>query len=199
MTTYKTIQLISEAFDRHSIVYQVYETEEYQEIQASFSITVGPLVTVHFTSKDRGNDLEIRLPGLVNNIPAEKRLSMLDVCNTLNEKYRFTKFSLNRDGNMNMKYDLPATIGDESIGETCFDIFVILIQILNQGYPLITEALYRENTGIVLKGNDAGPESLKRMFNDGQDEISIKISRMPSPGADQGVSGEKKSDEVNDI
>jgi hypothetical protein len=124
---------------------------------------------------------------------------MLDVCNTLNEKYRFTKFSLNRDGNMNMKYDLPATIGDESIGETCFDIFVILIQILNQGYPLITEALYREDTGIVLKGNDAGPESLKRMFNDGQDEISIKISRMPSPGADQGVSGEKKSDEVNDI
>ena len=198
MATYKTIQLISEAFDRHSIVYQVYETEEYQEIQASFSITVGPLVTVHFTSKDRGNDLEIRLPGLVNNIPAEKRPSMLEVCNTLNEKYRFTKFSLNKDGDMNMKYDLPAAIGDESIGETCFDIFVILIQILNQGYPLITEALYRENTGIVLK-NDAGPESLQRMFKDGQDEISIKISRMPSEGADQGVAGEKKSDEVNGI
>ena len=196
MATYKTVRLISEAFDRHNIVYQVYETEEYQEIQAPFSIDVGPLVTVHFNSKDRGNDLEIRLPGLVNNIPAEKRPSMLEVCNTLNEKYRFTKFSINKDGNVNVKYDLPVTTGDESVGEMCFDIFVILIQILNQGYPLIAEALYRENAACVPEGNADGLGSLQHMLKDDQDEINIKISRMPSSDTDHGTFGEENSDTI---
>ena len=180
METYKTIRLISEAFDRHEIKYQIFEAEQYQEIQASFSIKIGPLVTVHFNSRNKGNDLEIRIIGLINGVPAEKRQNILEVCNTLNERYRFTKFCLNSEGNVSVEYDLPISTGDDCVGEMCFEVFIRLIQILNQGYSMIASALYQDDTIITLNRNNEKMNSLQHMTKDNQDEISIKISRMPS-------------------
>ena len=68
-----TVELISEAFDRHEIRYRRVDTETVSFIDAGFNIKGGPTVRFHFFSQgDKGNDVQVRIIGLMNKVNPEK-------------------------------------------------------------------------------------------------------------------------------
>ena len=90
---FKATNLISESFDQHGVKYRINEMENASEIEAGFSIKGGPAVSVRFISTDQENDVAVRVFGLINQVPEEKRMTVTEACNRLSEEIRFVKFS----------------------------------------------------------------------------------------------------------
>lgn len=140
----KASLLIAEAFDERDIKYTIREIgEETSVVDAGFSITCGPSAHILFASSDEENDVAVRITGLMQNIPSDKRPAMNEACNTVNDKMRYLKFCIHGD-NLIGEYDLPAKISDECLAECCVEIFVRAIQILHMEYHFFPEAIYRE-------------------------------------------------------
>lgn len=137
--------LISESFDQHGVKYRMNEMENASEIEAGFSIKSGPTVSVRFISSSQNNDVAVRVFGLINQVPEEKRMAVMEACNRLSEEIRFVKFCMNSNANVNVEYDFLANVSDECIGECCFEIFARLMSILDQRYHVLMDALYSES------------------------------------------------------
>lgn len=181
MELFNTIKLLVEAFDAHGLKYQVNETERFQEIHVPFGIKNGPFVDVRFISVNHGNDTLVRVMNLVNKVPTEKRYNILEVCNTLNNKYRFLKFNMDHDNDVHVEYDMLASTGNGCVGEMAFEIFVRTMQILNEGYISIAKALYSsDDSGSNEKINAEGAKDFLRLLKANHDEINITISKTAS-------------------
>ena len=178
MEMFQTIKLLTEAFDAHGLKYHVYETAQCQEIHVPFGIKNGPFVNVRYISVNRGNDTLIRIMNLVNKVPDEKRYKILDVCNTLNNKYRFLKFNLDADNDVHVECDFPVSTGSDCLGEMAFEIFVRTMQILNEGYTLLAKTLYAaEDSASEDKPDSDATKDLLKLLKENHDEINIKISK----------------------
>ena len=139
-----TIELISEAFTNHDIKFRVVETGELSLIEAGFGIMGGPTVRFHFFSQngEDSNDVQMRISGLMNKVPAEKRGAILEACNKVNSELRFLKFYLDKDGDLFGQADLPSKTSEDCVGECCFELFLRSMQILDQSYHYFPEAYY---------------------------------------------------------
>ena len=177
MERFNTIKLLIEAFNAHDLKYQVNETDHYQEIHVPFGIENGPFVDVRYISSGRGNDTSVRIMNLVNKVPAEKRHRILETCNMLNNKFRFLKFNMDSENNVHVEYDLPVNTGDDCLGEMAFEMFVRIMQILNEGYIHIAKALYMEDDPL---SDGKADSDLLKLLKDEHDGINITISKAES-------------------
>ena len=178
-----TIRLLAEAFDAHGLTYRVYETEQYQEIHVPFGIRNGPSVNVRYISVHRGNDTLVRIMNLINQVPEEKRIRVLEACNVLNNKFRFLKFNMDSENNVHVEYDFPISTGDDCIGEMASELFIRTMQILNDGYVLLAGALYSaDDTGKEAPTETGGTDDILGMLKEGHDQINITITKTPPPG-----------------
>lgn len=180
MEMYHSIHLLTEAFDAHELKYQVFEQGQIQDIRVPFGINNGPFVDVRYISFNRGNDIAVRVMNLANKVPQETRMKVLEAINLLNNKYRFIKFNMDPENNVHVEYDFPTCSGDESLGEMGFEVFVRIMQILNDGYILIAKALYSNDDLPSAEKNASGSEDLLKLLKDNHDEINIRISKSPS-------------------
>lgn len=184
---FHSAQLIADTFNDRGIKYQVYEREGQDEIQAAFGIkNGGPLVIARFIVRNRDNDISVRIVSLVNNTPAEKRMRVLEACNQLNCRFRFLKFCMTTDGDVNVEFDMPEHVDENSVGPVAFEILVRMMQILNQGYPLIVKALYTdEDMPLEQQEKEKARQQLMDMLRGNNDQIDVKISRMKDKDQDQ--------------
>lgn len=181
MEMFDTIKYLVEAFNAHGLKYQVCETDQFQEIHVPFGINNGPFVDVRYISVNRGNDTLVRIMNLVNKVPEEKRYRILEVCNLLNHKYRFLKFIMDPENDVNVEYDLPVSTGNDCLGEMAFEIFIRTMHILNEGYVLIAKALYAEDEKEPdCNANSDEAKDLLSLLKKNHDEINITISKAPS-------------------
>ena len=89
----KATLMIAEAFDKRDIKYTIQEIgDETSVVDAGFGIACGPSAHILFASSDEENDVAIRITGLMQNIPSDKRAAMNEACNTINDKMRYLKF-----------------------------------------------------------------------------------------------------------
>ena len=138
-----TLELVTETFDRHEIKYRTIATENLTIIEAGYNIKGGPTVRFHFfTQGDNGNDIQMRISGLMNKVTGAKRLPVLEACNRINSQMRFLKFYLDKDGALFGQGDLPANTNEDCVGECCFELFIRSMQILDQCYHFFPEAYY---------------------------------------------------------
>lgn len=185
MEMYNNIKLLIDAFTAHGLKHQVTENEQYQEIHVPFGIKNGPLADVKFISAGRGNDTQVRIMNLVNAVPEEKRYKVLEACNTLNNKYRYIKFNMDKDNDVHVEYDLPVSTGNDCLGEMAVEIFIRTVQILNEGYILIAKALYTADEPASDSKTDPDREKdLLKLLKDNHDGINIRISKTTSPDAE---------------
>ena len=105
-------------------------------------VKAGPEVTARFLSEDEENHVSVRVFGLLHRIPAARRTAALEACNELSEKLRFFKFCLDPCSNVNVETDLPTRTGDDCLGECCFELFVRLMNVLENEYPVLAKAVY---------------------------------------------------------
>lgn len=145
---YKPIRLIAEEFEKADIKYQVLFNEEkrVEIIKTVIAIDTGPKADVCFISNDDKNDVIVRIAGLINSVADEKKARLLEAFNTIHLETRYLTFSLSVNGDINVGYDFPAFISDDSIGKSAVEVLVRLNQILNQKYSIIAKCLYSSDS-----------------------------------------------------
>lgn len=174
---FKATNLIAETFEYHDVKFSIASNHENEQIIAGFPIDCGPNAIVQFISCDNGNDVAVRIFNLISNIPDEKKIRVMEACNTLNNKIRYTKFYLDSDGDVNVEYDFPISCPDNGLGEMAFEIFIRLIKILDSEYSIFMKALYSdEKLGIQ---RESVPdeliqklESFRKMMADREDFVN---------------------------
>lgn len=142
---FKGINLIAEAFEKNNLKFSVLNLHGQEELVAGFPVDGGPSVMMRFITRDNGNDIAVRIFGLVTKIPVEKKPRVMEACNILNKKIRFLKFYIDSDGDINVEYDFLQSSSDECIGEMAFEIFIRTMQILDDKYEIFMKALYTED------------------------------------------------------
>ncbi len=130
---------IQQVFDEREVKYRIKEVGDTSAVEAGFSIKNGPGVIVRFISPDDDNDVAIRALQLLK-VTDSKRDSILAAINQLNDQYRYVKFVMDKDNDVNVEYDL--CLCTEDVGEICFEIFARFMQILDEAYPVLMHALW---------------------------------------------------------
>lgn len=139
---YKATKLIAQAMDDAGLKYRADENEKNSYIIAGFGVDNGPDVRVQFISTDNDNDVAIRLFGLVGIKDEAKKVAVCTVLNQLNAKYRYLKFVLDKDGDVNVEYDLALRTSDEKVGPICCEVFIRMMKIIDEAYPMIMRAMW---------------------------------------------------------
>ena len=139
---FNATRLLDEEFKTHNLKYSIRENEIVQIVDVPFGIQHGPSVIIHYITSEQGNDLTILITNLVHNVPEEKRTRMLETINTLNKEYRFIKFTLDSDKDLEVKADWPSATADESLGPMAYEMFIRIMRIMEEAYPMIARTLY---------------------------------------------------------
>lgn len=139
---YKATKLIKQEMDRQGMKYSVEEFDDSSVLFAGFGVDNGPNVRVQFVSQDNDNDVAVRLFGIINNVSERKVDAMIKVINECNNQYRFLKFVLDNDRDVNIEYDIPLRAGDASVGAEACEIFVRIMKIADEVYPKFMKVIW---------------------------------------------------------
>ena len=145
MSMYHATDLITEEFEKIGVGYDVrcVGDGEVEEVKTGFPINGGQQIVIRFISTDDSNDVGVRILQLLSSIPESKTLRVLKACNYLNAKRRFLCFYM-REGNVDVRYDLPFSTKDNCVGANAVEIFLRTAKILTEDYPILMKALYTE-------------------------------------------------------
>lgn len=139
---YKATRLIQEAMEKEDLHFRVEEGDESSRVLAGFSVKNGPSVRVQFISRDDDNDVAVRLFGLVGDVAEDKAAAVTAACNECNKKYRFLKFVLDDDHDVNVEYDFPVRSSSDTVGDEACEIFIRIMKIVDECYPEFMKALW---------------------------------------------------------
>lgn len=137
---YKVIAQIQKEFDKKDIKYSFIEQKSSQIIQAGIPIENGPSIMVWFIAHKDANDIAVRVFGIVSKINNEKKQLLLNAVNSCNEKFRFFKFCIDSDNDVNVEYDFLTE--SNNTGPMAFEALVRISSVLDEAYPIMMDALY---------------------------------------------------------
>ena len=139
---FKATKLIAEKFEDADIKYQMKEVENASYIEAKFRIDNGPLVIARYISRDESNAVAVRVYELIGKISPEKKDKIVQTANECNNSYRYFKFIVDESNDLNVEYDFPVSISDESVGMVAAECFIHLMHILDHSYAKFMQALW---------------------------------------------------------
>ena len=119
---------------------QVYEREETSWLEIQISTEQFNL-EIDFFSADEDPDVSVRVIGLVKG-SADKREALLQTCNALNRRFRYAKFTLDDDNDVNMEYDFPLKTPMDVVDEVATECISRFLSISKKAYPELMKALW---------------------------------------------------------
>ena len=158
---YKATNLIAETFDLYDVDYRITEENEVSSVDASFNLESGQEIVVRFISDDEGNDVAIRIVGLVRDVPVLKRTDVMELCSALCAEGRYFKFYLHESGCVNVEADLPARIDDDCLGECSFELLSRIARTINTEFHRFKDVLFGKS-----ERNMGNPIELLRAINE---------------------------------
>ncbi len=136
---YAAVEEIIEVFKEHSIVFHIQENEESIRIVASVIVDYTSF-TMYFIVNGDSNDVAVRVPHFVR-FKKQNRRDMLQIANRMNDRFRFCKFTVNDEAEaVTIEYDFAEKT--ENIGESCEEIFRLVMQIAEKAYPEFMRAIW---------------------------------------------------------
>lgn len=72
----------------------------------------------------------------------EKFVDVLNLINEINREYKFLKFVLDKDGDINIEYDLPHAMEEEYLGAEVMAIFVVIATVVDEVYGRFMNILW---------------------------------------------------------
>lgn len=138
---YKATELIKEEMDQRKIKYSVREYADKSEISASFAIENGPCVDVKFISCG-DDDVALRVFSIVNHVSDDKVIEMMKAIRKCNKRYRFVKFTLDEEQDVNIEYDFPFGIDEASLGKVVGEMLGLVLRITDESYPELMQAFW---------------------------------------------------------
>lgn len=139
---YKATKLIKEEMERQGLKYSIEEFEDGSTLWVRFTINNGPSLQVKFISLDDKNDVAIRLFRIVENVEESKVDEMLKAVNECNCEYRYLKFILDDECDVNIEYDLALRAEDTSVGAEACEILVRIVKIVDEVYPKFMKIIW---------------------------------------------------------
>lgn len=138
---FASTQEIADRFREEEIVFRILESEETCRICADAIVDYASF-SVHFISSDDENDVSVRVPHFVRFKDKELR-SVLHVANAMSSKYRYFKFSVNREAEaVTIEYDFPEQ--ESNISECAVEIFRRILIVAEESYPEFMRAIWKE-------------------------------------------------------
>lgn len=130
---------IIEFFDEKEVRYRVQEQEEETRIIADVVVDYAAFSVVFLITSEE-NDVSVRVPHFVR-FKEQEYAEMLRVANQVNDRYRFCKFTVNKEAEaVTMEYDFPENT--EQIGPAAHEIFQRTMQIAEEAYPEFMRAIW---------------------------------------------------------
>lgn len=136
---FQATRQISDAFTEKDLKFRVEENDQRSYLEAGFNGDNVKGVKVRFISTDDDNDVAVRAFRIVS-VSADKLPKVLKALNDLNNKYRYVKFVVDGDNDINAEYDLAVRSGN--VGPVCVEIFIRFMNIIDEAYPVLMQALW---------------------------------------------------------
>ncbi|MBQ9967727.1 MAG: YbjN domain-containing protein [Oscillospiraceae bacterium] len=115
------------------------ELDSASMVWLQFGLNNGGNYRIRFISRDDDNDVAVRIIGLVT-VDDAQQSKVLPVLNKLNQKFRYAKFAMDDDGDINIEYDYLVRCPDPSASAR--EIMIRLVKIIDDAYPDIMRAMW---------------------------------------------------------
>jgi len=115
------------------------EGEKTSNVWLQFGIKNGGSYRVRFISSDDDNDVSVRAYAIVS-VDSAKRSKVLEAINTVNDKYRYAKFVIDEDNDINVEYDFP--VRSKNVEKCASEILSRFVNIIDEAYPVIMRAVF---------------------------------------------------------
>lgn len=116
------------------------EEDSFSDVSVGFNCKNVNSIEVRFISTDDDSDVKVRLFSLLR-VPTEKQSAVLEQLNILNNRYRFVRFFLDNDNDVNIAYDFTVSTSSDCLGASCFEMLRRFVDIADEAYPEIMKAL----------------------------------------------------------
>lgn len=136
---YNATKVIDEAFKQAGIKYRVEEGKTTSRVVAGFTPKNGSAIRVNFISSDDDNDVSVRVIAIVS-ATDDKREAILNVANECNAAYRYCKFVVDDDNDVNAEFDFP--VRTQNVGPVAVEIFIRFMKIIEEVYPKFMKTLW---------------------------------------------------------
>ena len=88
-----------------------------------------------------GHSMSVRVFNLVK-VPVDKQLPVIEVLNSLNTEYRWVKFYINAEYDVNVQLD--AIVNSETSGPVAVELLLRTMKIIDEVYPRIMKAVWSD-------------------------------------------------------
>ena len=129
---YSSIRQIQWAFNKKGLKYRTDDLFGNQILRASMKGKYGEYTFLFIKDDDEGNDVAIRTLPLVR-VPNSRRKEACILLNSFQQRYRYARFVIDKDGDVNVSYDFLVACQD--IGECAVDVLMKMCGVLDACYP----------------------------------------------------------------
>lgn len=136
---YRAMEEIRREFDKNGLKYSVEQIGGHWILNAGMSGDASTYRFLFIKKDDTGNDVALRVFKLAH-CPPERKTAVCRLLNDFQVEYRFVRFVMDDDGDINVEYDFPAIYSP--IGEGAVEVLMRLTHILDQCYPKLMRALW---------------------------------------------------------
>ena len=136
---YKAIREIRDTFVAKGLKHSVDEVGGAWVLRAGVSGDAASYSFLFIKQDDEDNDVSLRVFDVVK-FPEHKKDKGLEVLAKLGRQYRFIRFAMNDEGEVNAEYDFPMEFSP--IGEGAFEMMVRFTDILDNCYPELMRAIW---------------------------------------------------------
>ena len=130
---YHATDVIAKTFQEKGLKFRTREAGQLSMVEAGFDGKVVQNVIIRFISSDNDNDVSVRSTDIAR-YPEDKLAMGYKRCNAINHKYRFLKFVMDDNGNVNAQFDFPQETSDECLGMMAREIFIRSMNIIDESY-----------------------------------------------------------------
>lgn len=133
------IQEVRAAFDKAGLKHELKHIGDQWELIAGVNGKANTY-QVKFIAKDHGNSgVGMRIFGLAR-YPQNRRQAGYRMLNQFQHKYRYLRFTLDNDGDVNVEYDFPDCTTDS--GSCAVELMLRTMKIIDEVYPEIMRTLW---------------------------------------------------------
>lgn len=115
------------------------ETDRSSQVWLQFGIKNGGSYRIRFISRDDDNDVAVRIYGLVT-VEEENRAKVLPALNKLNGRFRYVKFAMDDDGEIDLEYDYLVRCPNPVASAE--EIVIRMVKIVDEAYPELMRAMW---------------------------------------------------------
>lgn len=135
---YNAIRKVHEAFEKAGIKHGVDQAGPLWVITTGMSGEHHTFRFLVIQENDKGNDINIRAMTIAS-VPPHRIERTYKVLNDIQQKFRYVRLVIDKDGDIHATYDFPLIYPD--IGQGALEVLLAMAKILDDAYPMLQRAL----------------------------------------------------------